>query len=145
MAHRPAPHAHQVRLRNVATGQVYDAWPVDAREHLRHAGVESVPPGTPLGIVGEPGKPLPAPASAELAAAVPPPKALTVAEQLDGWSYKQLQELARRAGIDPVQKKVELIELLVPLVEAKAVSLEELPAVALVDQNGAVVPPAPQG
>lgn len=115
---KPAPHAHQVRLRDKSTGHVRLAWPVDAREMLHSGGWEVVPVSVPLGRPRE----APVPES--------PPTPPTHADTLGAKSYKELQVLARRAGLNAGQKKEELIAALLPLVEASVVSLEELPKVA---------------
>lgn len=122
MAANQAPQAHQVRIRELATGRVFDAWPVDAREMLNHVkgGFEAVGPEIPLGIpvAGQTSAPDPAPAP-------------SIAAQLEAKSYKDLQLLAKRAGVASNQSREDLVTALVPLVEAKAVSLEELPKLAL--------------
>lgn len=115
---KPAPHAHQVRLRNISSGLVRLAWPVDAREMLKTGGWEVVGTDAPLGPPSNP----PAPAD--------PPATPTHRESLEARSYKDLQVLAKRAGLNAGQKKEDLIAAILPLVAARTVSLEDVPAMA---------------
>lgn len=113
-----APSARQVKVRDTSTGQVFHAWPVDARELVTPGSqYEYATPETPLGAPNAPA-PVVAPAR-------------TIAEQLAERSYKELQTLAKRAGLNPNQKGVALVDALTPLVDAGTVSLEELPPLAL--------------
>jgi hypothetical protein len=111
---RKAPPTRMVRLREIATGQVRDAWPVDARDMLHTGGWEAVGPDTPT-----------APSVPAVPATLP---THNPAEWLEAKSYKELQVLAKRAGLTAGQKKDELIAALMPLVASGVVSLEELPA-----------------
>lgn len=119
MSPKPAPHAHQVRIREISTGRVFHAWPVDAREMLNHpkGGFEAVSADAPLG-------------SPEVAPVAPlPPPTHTSESQLEAKSYKELQVLAKRAGINAGQNKEALVLALLAHIEAGTVSIEELPKV----------------
>lgn len=113
---KKAPHTRMVRLREKSTGTVREAWPVDARDMLNTGGWEVVPADTSL---GPPAPQVPA----------TPPTHATPTQQLEAKSYKDLQALAKRAGLNGNQKKEDLIAALLPLVAAQVVSLEELPKV----------------
>ena len=122
MAAKPAPHAHRVKVREIATGRVFEAWPVDAREMLRHPkDYEYAEEDAPLGLPSAPVTPIP-----------PPP---SLAERLDAKSYRDIQALAKKAGIDASQRKDELVEQLLPHIEAGTISLEELPPLAITPQQ----------
>lgn len=66
----------------------------------------------------------PAPAPAVPAT---PPTHITL---LEAKSYKELQVLTKRAGLNAGGKKEDLIAALLPLCESGVVSLEELPKLA---------------
>lgn len=120
-----APYAHKVRLREVATGRVFEAWPVDARELLTHpaGGYEPVPSETPLQ------------ASAKAPPPPPPPSPPTAAQRLAALSAKERAELAKRAGIKPSSFKTDadLVGELARLVEAGTIALDAPPPLKLPD------------
>jgi hypothetical protein len=125
---KSAPHAHQVRLRELATGRVFLAWPVDAREMLTHpnGGFEVVTNDTPIGT------PDPEQTHSNVSPAPVASPTPTIAERLQAKSYKELQVLAKRANVNAVGKKAEeIVASLVPLVESGVVSLEEIPKLAI--------------
>lgn len=118
MASSPAPHAHMVRVRELTTGRVFEAWPVDAREMVAHtAGGYEYAPEAPLGLPDAP-----------VVEARPP---ATIQERLAEKSRKELQLLAKRAGLNERQKDDELIAALIPHIEGGTVSLDEIPPIAL--------------
>lgn len=122
MAANPAPQALQVKVREKATGRVFLKWPVDARELVSH----------PLGEYEyAPDEAITNGASA--APPVTPPKdPPTIEQQLGEWSYKDVQVLAKRAGLKVVgTKKDALIEALLPHVKGGTVSLEQLPKLVI--------------
>jgi hypothetical protein len=137
MTANQAPQAHQVRIRELATGRVFLAWPVDAREMLIHpkGGFEAVDDSVPLGDAGTPAPP---------PAVVTPP---SIGEQLEKWALKDLQTLAARVDIDPTDKsRTELVALLsvdLPeLVSAGVVSLEQLPELKITPEQFPIAAPA---
>lgn len=114
----PAPHAHQVKVRDTSTGDVFLAWPVDAREMVRGDRYEYAPEGAPLGAPNAPVEP-----------PVAPP---THAEQLAAKSVKELQALAKKAGVSAKgMPKEDVIAALLPHIAAGTVSLEVLPPIAI--------------
>lgn len=133
MAAKPAPGAHRIRVREKSTGRVFEAWPVDARELVNHpAGDHELVPDD------EPEATAPTATSTlkelELQADASPSvlEARAAArERLEQKSYKELQELSRRAGLSVNQKQPALIEALLPLIAAGTVSLEVVPSLQL--------------
>jgi hypothetical protein len=123
----PAPHAHRVRLREIATGRVFDAWPVDARELLTHPKqeFEAVPPDTPVQTS----------ATAPLAAPTPPPPPPTAAQRIAALGEKERHGLAKRAGVKVSSFKTEadLIQELARLAEAGTIALDGPPPLKLPD------------
>lgn len=123
-----APHARMVTVRELSTGRVFETWPVDARELVATKEYEYQAEGTPLSAST-------ATADTSIAAATPPSPAVTavtpIPDQLRERSYKELQALAKRAGLNANQKLDDLIAALVPHVEAKAITLESVPSLAL--------------
>jgi hypothetical protein len=121
MATTPAPHAHQVKVRDTATGQVFLAWPVDARELVTHpkSQYEYAVSDTPLGSPDAPP-----------ALAVPSTPASTT-QLLEAKSYKELQALARRAHLNANQKQADLIAELTVHVDAGTISLATVPKLAI--------------
>lgn len=118
---RAAHGPRRVRIRELSTGRVFDAWAVDAREMLNHpkGGFEAVPATIPLRIH---------------TTDAPPPSAVpltppTTIDLLGAKSYKELQALAKRAGLNAGGTKDALVASLLPLIEAGTVSLEELPVI----------------
>jgi hypothetical protein len=117
----PAPHAHQVQVCEVSTGRLFHVWPVDARELVTHGDYQyATAEGTAT-----------ADTPSKAAATPPPPPVRPIAEQLGEWSYRDLQTLAKRAGVNANQKQDALIGALVPHIAAKAISVEKLPPLAL--------------
>jgi hypothetical protein len=119
---KPAPHACMVKVREKSTGRVFEAWPVDARELVRH-------PGGEYDYATEEASP--ATADTPSTAATPPSPPKSIAEQLGEKSYKELQTLAKRAGLNPNQKQDALITTLLPHIAGGAISLEQIPKLAL--------------
>ena len=109
-----APHARKVRVREGATGHVDEMWPVDARERVEHPKGDwtYVPDDTPL--------------TDAVVVVAPPPAPLTPLTFLDGKSYKELQALARSAGILGNLPKADLIARLVPHIEGGTVSMDDV-------------------
>ena len=118
---QPAPHALRVPVRYTRgplAGQIIEAWPVDAREMVAHplGGCEYVRPedrrtigatAPPVNIGGH--------------AAVP---GTGIEDQLDQRSVKELQAMARQAGVKTNQSKADLIAALAPHVAAGTMGLE---------------------
>lgn len=121
MAHSPAPHAHMVKVRDIATGQVESVWPVDARERVTHpkGGWEYVTDTTTAETTATADTP-------SIAAATPSPSR-SVAEQLSDKSYADLRALAKQVGIIGNQPKADLIAALVPHVEHQALNIADVP------------------
>lgn len=105
----PAPHARMVKVRELATGQIHEVWPVDARERVNH----------PLGgwtyaaddaVTAEP-------------APAPEPKP-SIREVLAAKSMEQLQTIARNAGVATKRLDREaLITAILPHAEAGTVAI----------------------
>jgi len=113
MAIARAPHAAKVTLRDKSTGQTFEVWSVDAREYIaiRPEQYEYVTAAAP-----------PAPMTPE--APAPPPPPVDYEEKLDALGYGQLQEMARRAGLQNINlKKPEMIKALLPHLRAGTISL----------------------
>jgi hypothetical protein len=170
MAKKPAPQAHLVRLRNVSTGEIVERYPVDARGMLLSGEfvAADAPPtdgefhrqaakaaaaaierldGQPLergpdGLVSAaPGTTGDAIAPADPAAPNVTRAAPTLAEQLDGWTTKDLHRLAERLEIDPAEKsRAQLVDEFIAtdlpgLVSAGVVSLEQLPELKITPEQ----------
>lgn len=116
---RKAPPPRKYKMQHLSTGQVVESWPVDARDMIRSGEWDRVADDTALRATGA----TPAPVSVP----VTPPTHLTT---LEAKSYKELQALAKRAGVTAGGKAADLIAALLPLVESGVVSLEDLPKVA---------------
>jgi hypothetical protein len=133
---KPAPHAHQVKVRNTSTGEVFSAWPVDARELVRLPAnqYEYAPNDQPV-TAPEPEAPVEKPVGSFLESR------LKTRAALEAKSYKDLQALAKKAGVDPKQKGPSLIDAIIPHVEGGAVSLDVVPDLSLPNAQfpGAVV------
>lgn len=118
-----APHAHQVKVRRVSTGEVFSAWPVDARELIRHplGEYEYAPP--------EPVDPAPPPAPIPGESFLE--SRLRTRAALEAKSRKDLQALAKKAGLDHTGKTATLIDAIIPHVEGGAISLAVIPDLTL--------------
>ncbi|HEY4133500.1 MAG TPA: hypothetical protein VGM50_22970 [Gemmatimonadaceae bacterium] len=120
---KPAPHARTVRIRVASTGQIQEVWPVDARELVKLSPDE-------YSYATDEASPATADTPSREAATPPtPPK--SIAERLGEKSYKELQVLAKRASLNANQKQAELIDALVPHIAGGAITLEEIPKLAL--------------
>jgi len=107
-----APDTQRVAIREISTGQILERWSVDAREivtmhpeqyeYVRNAVPAVAPP-----------EPNPAPTLV-----------VDIDEELDKLGYKDLQELARRAGVPSGVSKAALVALLKPHVEGGTLSLQ---------------------
>ena len=115
MTHPLAPHAHEVALRDKSTGEEFARSSVDAREFvtMHPDRYEYVLPGS--------GAPLAAPAP-DVPKVAPP--AVDYEEALEALGYAQLQEMARRAGLQNINlKKPAMIAALLPHLEGGTLSL----------------------
>ena len=121
---RPAPHARKVKVRELSTGTVFEAWSVDAREMVgghpdQYAYVlDDSPLGPPEAPSAPPAPPTPSPA-----------------EILADKSYDDLVALAKKAGIKSFGvKRDDLVAALLPHVAGGTLSLDNvaLPANAVV-------------
>lgn len=154
-----APGAQMVKVKEVASGRVFGAWPVDARELVTHpdAGhvyAEADEPMTPPRYTTS-GNPVPvAPASGTSPVAITPvaPESapagtspanplgavdpLTATAQLSDLSKSELQGLAGRAGVDQNQTKQALVEQLQPHVSAGTINLGGAGGVGLPPSGG---------
>jgi hypothetical protein len=134
-----APDPQMVKVKEVATGRVFAAWPVDARELVTHpnqeheyaAAEDDLSPTNAFR-----GNPTPvAPTNSNTPIGTDPVSvaapviagrgvdAATAEQQLGEKSKTELQELARRAGIDENQSQKDLAKALQPHVVAGTVSL----------------------
>lgn len=150
-----APNSQMVKVKEVATGRVFAAWPIDARELVTHPKQEHVYATaeeelTPRGDGGVFPNPVPvapmdatSPVGVDPVPPITPPREgarapidpLTAADRLGDMSKAELQDLATKANVDPNQTKADLVEALHPHVTAGTVAL---PGAA-----GAPVPLAP--
>lgn len=134
-----APDPQMVKVKELATGRVFAAWPVDARELVTHpnqeheyaAADEDLSPtnafrGNPTPVAPKSANspigtdPVAAPAPPIAGRGVDPQTART---QLEEKGKSELQELAKRAGIDENQSKEKLVDALQPHVAAGTVAL----------------------
>jgi hypothetical protein len=142
-----APNAQMVKVKEVATGRVFAAWPIDARELVTHPSQDHVYATAEEGLtpftVSSGGNPIPvAPAdgtapvlTAPVASQAPISSAsvdpLTATAQLSDMSKSELQKLASTAGVDPQQSKAGLVESLQPHVSAGTIALDGSAGVGL--------------
>lgn len=134
-----APDSQMVKVKEIATGRVFAAWPVDARELVTHPGGEHEYAAADEDLSpthafsGNPKPVAPKSANSPIGTdpVAPPPApiagrgvdAQTAREQLEDKSKAELQELAKRAGIDENQSKADLVDALQPHVAAGTVAL----------------------
>jgi hypothetical protein len=131
-----APSAQMVKVKEVETGRVFAAWPVDARELVTHPNQEYVY-ATPEDEMAAPqadsgGNPVPVPpADGQAPVAVDPvpspsPRAISEASAraaLEDQSKADLKKLAQRANIDDSGSKEELVDRLTPHAAAGTISV----------------------
>lgn len=142
LAPTAAPNPQMVLVREKATGRVFAAWPVDARELVTHPQQEHeyaseehaadwAPPSQQTGL------PMPAvaPTSPNSPIGVDPvnPPQVPVAsrilsndqakEALNDKSKSELQDLAVRVGVDKDQSKADLVKALEPHATAGTLNL----------------------
>lgn len=142
-----APNPQMVKVKEVATGRVFAAWPADARELVTHplqehvyAGAdEEMTPRAEGGVFPNPTPTAPmdatSPVGVDPVPPITPPRTgpgsplgapldpITATDRLGEMSKSELQELATKAGVDPNQSKAELVEALQPHVSAGTVAL----------------------
>ena len=119
MTHPLAPHAHEVALRDKSTGEMFFRFSVDAREFVT-MHPEQYEYATELGASGTPI----APPVETLAPPGPASPVADYAEALEALGYAQLQEMARRAGLQNINlKKPAMIAALLPHLEGGTLSL----------------------
>lgn len=130
MAGKMAPGPVKTRVRDLASGEIREVWPIDAREMVRVGSAAYVTDEEAMA------------AKAPVAPSAPQTTAATLAT----WSVKELRALIKRAGLDVPSKatKDEMIAALVPAVDGGGVSLEELPTIAVTPASTPLVtdPPA---
>ena len=97
-----------VRLRHVTTGQIVHRWPVDARGMI---------------ACGEYTADTPSEAHGPAAAVTPPDQALG-ADDLGEKSYRELQQMAKSAGLNAGQKHEDLLAAIREHVAAGTVSTD---------------------
>ena len=86
MSIRFAPHAHKVKVRELATGHVTEQWPVDARDLVAFPEFEYVTDGADEATADTP-----------LPAATPTPP--SVRNALEEKSHNALKALGKKVGI----------------------------------------------
>lgn len=134
-----APPTQMVKVKETATGRVFAAWPVDARELVTHpdrgheyASAEDEMTPAAAGASGNPDAVAPestqSPVGVAPQASVTPPRTgavdpLTATAQLSEKSTAELKDLAKRSGVEPNQSKEKLVEALQPHVSAGTVNL----------------------
>ncbi|HXH43296.1 MAG TPA: hypothetical protein VNK51_05530 [Bradyrhizobium sp.] len=136
-----APPSQMVKVKELKTGRVFAAWPVDARELVTHPNQEHVyakaedemtnRAGQTLMGVGTPAvapKDSTAPVGVDPVPAEPAPRAwapdaASTKAQLEDKSKSDLQDLAKRSGVNPDQPKAQLVEQLQSHVTAGTVML----------------------
>lgn len=138
-----APPSQMVLVKEKATGRVFPAWPVDARELVTHPKQEHVYASAedaekwvrPASGAGG-AMPAVAPEDSTSPTGVDPvphtdlPAANAVSadaakEQLGDMSKSELQDMAKRAGVDPEQSKAELVNALAPHAQAGTLALKQ--------------------
>jgi hypothetical protein len=139
-AHAVAPASQMVKVKHVATGRVFAAWPVDARELVTHPAQDHVyadaddelspqgiaalfPPRTGPADDTEPTLIDPVAQIETPVAAGAQLSASDAKAALEDKSKAELQDLAVRVGEDPNRSKAELVKALEPHAEAGTLSL----------------------
>jgi hypothetical protein len=142
-----APSAQMIKVKEVSTGRVFAAWPVDARELVTHPDQNHVyasledemtpvnrGAGNPIAVAPASGQepiavaPV-ASSSAPISMATVDP--LTATAALSDMSKSELQTLAKGAGVDANQSKSGLVEALQPHVTAGTIALDGAAGVGL--------------
>jgi hypothetical protein len=136
-----APPSQQVLVKELKSGRVFPAWPVDARELVTHPNQEHVyaseddaaawvRPGTGAGgaMPSVPPKDTTAPTGVDPVPHSDLPAANAVSAEsakatLEDKSKSDLQDMAKRVGVNPDQPKADLVEALRPHAQAGTLAL----------------------
>jgi len=106
----PAPHARLVAVRAVATGQIEELWPVDARERVNQ-------PDGGYELVLETPDPVP------VVAPAPVDTSGVTRAALDEKAHADLRLLAKQVGVNANLKKSDMIDALLPHIAAGTLSI----------------------